>query len=58
LAAAAQASASLHYDYHVEPNRLDPLFLPIWFLVPNLAVAAALFALVFGTEAALSGCSR
>ena len=29
----------LHYDHHVEPNRLDLLFLPIWFLVPNLAVA-------------------
>jgi hypothetical protein len=44
----------LHYDHHVEPNRLDLLFLPIWFLVPNLAVAASLFALLFGTEAALS----
>jgi 4-hydroxysphinganine ceramide fatty acyl 2-hydroxylase len=38
----------LHYDHHVEPNRLDLLFLPIWFLLPNLAVAAALFALLFG----------
>ena len=27
----------LHYDHHVEPSRLDLLFLPIWFLVPNLA---------------------
>jgi 4-hydroxysphinganine ceramide fatty acyl 2-hydroxylase len=45
----------LHYDHHVEPNRLDLLFLPLWFLVPNLAVAAGLFALVFGTEAAASG---
>jgi 4-hydroxysphinganine ceramide fatty acyl 2-hydroxylase len=44
----------LHYDHHVEPNRLDLLFLPIWFLVPNLAFAASLFALMFGTEAALS----
>jgi hypothetical protein len=44
----------LHYDHHVEPNRLDLLFLPLWFLVPNLAFAAALFALLFGTEAALS----
>jgi len=42
----------LHYDHHVEPNRLDLLFLPAWFLVPNLAVAAGLFALVFGTQAA------
>jgi 4-hydroxysphinganine ceramide fatty acyl 2-hydroxylase len=44
----------LHYDHHAEPNRLDLLFLPLWFLVPNLAFAAALFALLFGTEAALS----
>jgi 4-hydroxysphinganine ceramide fatty acyl 2-hydroxylase len=42
----------LHYDHHVEPGRLDLLFLPIWFLVPNLDVAAGLFALVFGPEAA------
>jgi 4-hydroxysphinganine ceramide fatty acyl 2-hydroxylase len=44
----------LHYDHHVEPNRLDLLFLPIWFLVPNLAVATGLFALLFGGEAAAS----
>jgi 4-hydroxysphinganine ceramide fatty acyl 2-hydroxylase len=44
----------LHYDHHVEPNRLDLLFLPIWFLVPNLAFAAGLFALAFGTQAAAS----
>jgi 4-hydroxysphinganine ceramide fatty acyl 2-hydroxylase len=28
----------LHYDHHVEPNRLDLLFLPLWFAVPNLAI--------------------
>jgi 4-hydroxysphinganine ceramide fatty acyl 2-hydroxylase len=44
----------LHYDHHVEPSRLDLLFLPIWFLVPNLAVATCLFALLFGGEASLS----
>jgi sterol desaturase/sphingolipid hydroxylase (fatty acid hydroxylase superfamily) len=44
----------LHYDHHVEPNRLDLLFLPAWFLVPNLAVAAGLFAALFGTQAAAS----
>src|ERR1700685_4832858 len=37
----------LHYDHHVEPGRLDLLFLPIWFLVPNLAIAGGLFAVVF-----------
>jgi sterol desaturase/sphingolipid hydroxylase (fatty acid hydroxylase superfamily) len=44
----------LHYDHHVEPNRLDLLFLPIWFLVPNLAVATGLFARAFGIEASAS----
>ena len=28
----------LHYDHHVEPSRLDLLFLPLWFAVPNLAI--------------------
>ena len=32
----------LHYDHHAEPSRLDLLFLPLWFLVPNLAITAAL----------------
>ncbi len=48
----------LHYDHHVEPNRLDLLFLPIWFLVPNLAIAAGLVALLFeilGAASALLG---
>lgn len=44
----------LHYDHHVEPSRLELLFLPIWFLVPNLAVATGLVALVFGAEASVS----
>jgi 4-hydroxysphinganine ceramide fatty acyl 2-hydroxylase len=44
----------LHYDHHVEPNRLDLLFLPVWFLVPNLAIATALVALIFGAEPSLS----
>ena len=44
----------LHYDHHVEPNRLDLLFLPAWFLVPNLAVAAGLFGALFGMQAAFS----
>jgi sterol desaturase/sphingolipid hydroxylase (fatty acid hydroxylase superfamily) len=44
----------LHYDHHVEPSRLDLLFLPIWFLAPNLAVSAGLFALLFGGSAAFS----
>jgi Fatty acid hydroxylase len=38
----------LHYDHHAEPDRLDLLFLPVWFLIPNLAVTALIFALAFG----------
>jgi hypothetical protein len=38
----------LHYDHHAEPDRLDLLFLPIWFVVPNLAATALVFALAFG----------
>src|ERR1700742_3072802 len=44
----------LHYDHHVEPSRLDLLFLPIWFLVPNLAVATGVMALIFGLEGSAS----
>jgi sterol desaturase/sphingolipid hydroxylase (fatty acid hydroxylase superfamily) len=44
----------LHYDHHVEPSRLDLLFLPLWFLAPNLAIATGLFALIFGAEASAS----
>ena len=44
----------LHYDHHFEPSRVDLLFLPLWFLVPNLGIAVGLFALIFGTQAAPS----
>jgi 4-hydroxysphinganine ceramide fatty acyl 2-hydroxylase len=44
----------LHYDHHVEPGRLDLLFLPLWFLVPNLGLAVGVFALVFGGATAPS----
>jgi len=44
----------LHYDHHTTPERLDLLFLPLWFLVPNLAVTAAAFLLVFGGAAVAS----
>lgn len=54
----------LHYDHHVDPARLDLLFLPLWFVVPNLAItgglawliwpsAAAVGALLAGTSAAI-----
>ena len=38
----------LHYDHHTEPDRLELLFLPVWFLVPNLTITALAFALLFG----------
>ncbi len=38
----------LHYDHHTEPDRLDLLFLPVWFLIPNLTLTALAFALLFG----------
>jgi sterol desaturase/sphingolipid hydroxylase (fatty acid hydroxylase superfamily) len=44
----------LHYDHHVEPDLLDLLFLPLWFLVPNLALTAALVALALGPAATAS----
>jgi 4-hydroxysphinganine ceramide fatty acyl 2-hydroxylase len=36
----------LHYDHHLEPARLDLLFLPPWFLVPALAGFAGAYAVV------------
>jgi hypothetical protein len=32
----------LHYDHHADPARLDLLFLPLWFVVPNFLVTGAL----------------
>ena len=54
LAFVGRLQHRLHYDHHVEPDRLDLLFLPLWFLVPNLAVTAALVALVLGPAATTS----
>jgi len=34
----------LHYDHHVEPTRLDLLFLPPWALFPTLGLFATLYA--------------
>ncbi len=38
----------LHYDHHVEPNRLDLLFLPLWFLLPNLTITGLIAWLILG----------
>jgi 4-hydroxysphinganine ceramide fatty acyl 2-hydroxylase len=44
----------LHYDHHAAPERLDLLFLPIWFVVPNLAATALVLALLFGPSVVAS----
>jgi len=44
----------LHYDHHAEPSRLDLLFLPLWFLAPNLLVTAGLVALILGVKSVTS----
>lgn len=41
----------LHYDHHAEPSRLDLLFLPPWFVLPNLGLVA-LAALAIAPRAA------
>ena len=54
----------LHYDHHLEPARVDLLFLPLWYVVPNLVIvtvlayallhdAGAVAALVLGAMLAL-----
>lgn len=45
----------LHYDHHVEPSRMDLLFLPLWFLAPiMLLVALVAYALSASWALALS----
>jgi 4-hydroxysphinganine ceramide fatty acyl 2-hydroxylase len=34
----------LHYDHHIDPSKLELLFLPPWALFPSVAVYAALYA--------------
>lgn len=38
----------LHYDHHTDPSRLDLLFLPLWFLGPNLAITGLALWALFG----------
>ena len=33
----------LHYDHHVEPARLDLLFLPLWFAIPVATLTLAIY---------------
>lgn len=39
----------LHYDHHLEPSRLDLLFLPWWYVLPNLVLTVLLGWAVFGS---------
>ena len=43
----------LHYDHHSEPNRLDLLFLPLWFVLPNLAITGFLAWLIWPSAASV-----
>ncbi|ANE45709.1 fatty acid hydroxylase [Paenibacillus swuensis] len=36
----------LHYDHHVEPNDLHLLFLPVWYSLPQMLVAAGVAYLI------------
>jgi len=45
----------LHYDHHVEPSRLDLLFLPLWYVVPNTVVVAAIAYAVLRDVNAVAG---
>jgi len=38
----------LHYDHHVEPLKLDLLFLPLWYVIPNAIVIGGIAYLVLG----------
>lgn len=37
----------LHYDHHLEPTRLDLLFLPFWFMLPNFILPALIVYLIW-----------
>lgn len=43
----------LHYDHHVEPSRLELLFLPIWYVLPNFTIVALLAWVVFRSPDAM-----
>lgn len=49
----------MHYDHHREPNRLDLLFLPLWYAIPAVCLFAMLYFKLTGnalvTQALLFG---
>lgn len=55
----------LHYDHHIDPPKLELLFLPLWFVIPVIALYYGIYAaivrdtatalsLLFGSMAALT----
>lgn len=38
----------IHYDHHADPNNLHLLFLPVWYSIPNIIVASAIFYVITG----------
>jgi hypothetical protein len=44
VAAIRRLQHRLHYDHHIDPAKLELLFLPLWYVVPNLAIAGAAYA--------------
>ncbi len=44
----------MHYDHHVEPARLDLLFLPLWFVIPNLVITGAVAWLIWPSVASIA----
>ena len=45
----------LHYDHHIDPPKLELLFLPVWFVVPTaIAYLAVFFAVTRSSGPALS----
>ena len=45
----------LHYDHHHEPARLDLLFLPLWYVLPNLTLTTAIAYAVLGRGGEVAG---
>lgn len=44
----------MHYDHHTDPARLDLLFLPLWFVIPNLVITGAVAWLIWPSAACIA----
>ena len=45
----------MHYDHHVEPNRMDLLFLPIWYAIPAVVIYTLLYYKLTGSVMVTQG---